>query len=561
MTSLHGRIHILHRVSHERSYSKVIKNLQKMVPEQYWDFAHVFSEDEFQQLSEYKSWDYAIELVSEAKTFHAKIYPLAKNEQEELDKFLNENLRKGYIWVSKLPMASPFFFVKKKDGRLRLVQDYCQLNKMTIKNQYPLPLISKLMDHLKGTKHFTKFDVCWEYNNVWIKKGDEHKAAFVTNRELFKPTVMFFGLTNLPTMFQNIINDIFADLITEGKVTVYLINILIFFKDLDGHCHVIQKVLRCLREHDLFLNLSKCKFKQPQVEYLGLIIAHNKIRMDPIKVKAISKWPTPQNPSDVRQFCGFANFYWRFIKDFGKICKPLNWLTDKEPWKWGNNEQTAFEELKRKFASSLVLSMWDFDLSAWMETDASGFATGGVLEQKHTDNVWHLVAYLLEGMTEMEHNYKIYNRELLAVVRALETWHHYLEGLLEKFTIFTDYKNLEYWRTARNLTRQQACWSLFLSWFNFEIVPCPGKTMGKLNALSRSGQHELKNKEDNHNQVILGPDWMRVLTAWRGHAQVVADKYLIKQICTCSDKAKEVAEALQKVQKLRPRLLSKGLDK
>ena len=124
--------------------------------------------------------------------------------------------------------------------------------------------------------------------------------------------------------------------------------------------------------------------------------------MDPVKVKALSEWPTPQNPSDVRRFRGFANFYRRFIKDFGKICKPLDALTGKAPWKWGPEEQAAFDELKGKFASSPVIAMWDFDLPTRVETDASGFATGGILEQKHEDGLWHPVAYLSEGMTEME---------------------------------------------------------------------------------------------------------------------------------------------------------------
>lgn len=240
---------------------KLQKTFEEMVPEQYRDFASVFSEAESQRLPEHKSWDHAIELVLEAKGFHAKVYPLAKNEQEELDKFLDKNLKKGYIRVSKLPISSPFFFVKKKDGGLRPVQDYRCLNEMTIKNRYPLPLISELMDRLKGAKYFTKLDVRWGYNNVQIKEGDEYKAAFVTNRGLYEPTVMFFGLTNSPATIQNVMNDIFADLIAEGKVTVYLDDILIFSRDLDEHRRVVREVLRRLKEHNLFLKPSKCEFE------------------------------------------------------------------------------------------------------------------------------------------------------------------------------------------------------------------------------------------------------------------------------------------------------------
>lgn len=153
-------------------------------------------------------------------------------------------LAKGYIRPSQSPISSPFFFIKKKDGNLRPVQDYQRLNEMTVKNRYPLPLISELMDRLRGARYFTKLDVRWGYNNVRIKEGDEHKAAFVTNRGLFEPTVMFFGLTNSPATFQSMMNNIFRDLINEGKVTVYLDDILIYSQDLDEHRRVVREVLQ-----------------------------------------------------------------------------------------------------------------------------------------------------------------------------------------------------------------------------------------------------------------------------------------------------------------------------
>ncbi len=167
-----------------------------------------------------------------------------RNEQEQLDIFLDENLESRRIRPSKSPFASPFFFVKKKDGTLRPVQDYRKLNEMTIKNCYPLPLISELIDKLRGAKYFTKLDVHFRYNNVRIKEGDEEKATFRMNRGLYEPTVMFFGLTNSPTTFQWMMNDIFRDLIGEGKVTIYLDDILIFSKNLKEHREIVKRVLQ-----------------------------------------------------------------------------------------------------------------------------------------------------------------------------------------------------------------------------------------------------------------------------------------------------------------------------
>ena len=162
----------------------------------------------------------------EPKSF--KNYNLTPEEQIELDKFLKENIDKGYIRNSQSPMASPFFFVKKKDGKLRPCQDYRYLNEWTIKNAYPLPLISEILDKLKDAKYFTKLDVRWGYNNVRIKDGDEWKAAFKTNRGLFEPTVMFFGMCNSPATFQAMMDATFADLIEKGYTIVYMDDLLIY---------------------------------------------------------------------------------------------------------------------------------------------------------------------------------------------------------------------------------------------------------------------------------------------------------------------------------------------
>ena len=207
-----------------------------MVPKEYHRHAKVFSEEESHRLPKPQPWDYTIDLKPDApETLRSKVYPMPLNEQEELDRFIKENVEKGYIVPSKSPMSSPVFFIKKKDGKLRLIQDYRKLNEITIKNTYPLPLASDIINKLKGAKVFTKFDVRWGYHNVRIKEGDEWKAAFITNRGLFEPKVMFFGLTNSPATFQALMNAIFTDLIVEGKVAVYLDDILIWSSDITEH--------------------------------------------------------------------------------------------------------------------------------------------------------------------------------------------------------------------------------------------------------------------------------------------------------------------------------------
>ena len=198
------------------------------IPLQYQKHVKVFSEQRAQRFPEPHIWDHAIDLKPGApSTLPGKVYSLTQSEQQALQEFVKEHLAKGYIRPSKSPYAAPFFFIKKKDGKLRPVQDYRKVNEWTIRNRYPLPLIPELINRVKGAALFSKFDVRWGYNNVRIKEGDEWKAAFVTNLGLFEPRVMFFGLTNSPATFQTMMNEIFATELREGWLSIYMDDILI----------------------------------------------------------------------------------------------------------------------------------------------------------------------------------------------------------------------------------------------------------------------------------------------------------------------------------------------
>jgi len=319
-------------------------------------FEFVFAKEDFDILPEHRQWDHAIELIPGSEPKSSKVYPLSPVEQKELDAFLEENLCTGRICPSKSPMAAPMFFIKKKDGSLRLVQDYRALNSMTVKNKYPLLLISKLVSQLRRARYFTKLDICWGFNNVHIKPRDKWKAAFRTNRDLFKSLVMFFEMTNSPATFQTIMNDIFRNLIAEGIVVVYLDDILIFTKTKEEHERVVQRVLQVLKENKLFLRPEKCEFCKQQIEYLGLVISENEVSMDPVKVAGVREWPTLENKTDVQVFLGFVNFYRRFIRDFSAKARPLFDLTRSEQvWTWSGKEQVAFEDLKAVVTTAPVL--------------------------------------------------------------------------------------------------------------------------------------------------------------------------------------------------------------
>jgi hypothetical protein len=263
----------------------------------------------FGSLPECRKWDHTIELEREPLPRFCKVYPMTLTKQTEMDAFLEEVLATGCIRQSKSPLGALVFFIKKKDRKLCFIQDYRALNAITRKNRYLLPLIDDLIHWLKGAHYFTKLDVHWGYNNVCIRKGDEWKAAFHMNRGLFEPLVMYFGLTNSPATFQTMMNEIFQDLITEGVISVYLNNILIFTDSLEEHHRITRLILDRMREHKLYLRPEKCEFEKTKIKYLGVIISHNKVEMDPVKIAGVADWLMPSNKKEVQSFIGFVNFY------------------------------------------------------------------------------------------------------------------------------------------------------------------------------------------------------------------------------------------------------------
>src|ERR1700749_4859521 len=310
--------------------SKTEKTFEELVPKEYHQFRSVFEKKASERFPESRSWDHRIDLKPDFIPKRSKLYPLGQKEEEEMNKFIDDNLKKGFIRPSNSPQASPFFFVAKKDSKvLRPCQDYRYLNEYTVKNAYPLPSIDDLLNKLLGATIFTKLDIRWGYNNVRIKEGDEWKGAFITKRGLFEPTVMFFGMTNSPATFQSMMNDYFADMIAQGWVLIYIDDILIFSKKPEDHHERTMKVLKRLEEKDLFLKPEKCVFNAKEVEYLGFIVKPNEISMDPTKLAGIRDWIPPTNVKGVRSFLGFGNSYRRFIGNYAEIAKPLNELTKK----------------------------------------------------------------------------------------------------------------------------------------------------------------------------------------------------------------------------------------
>ncbi len=276
------------------------------VPTEYQQFNKVFSEQESKRFPPKRAWDHAIEFKKDApEAIDCKVYPMNRIEDDAVQKFLQDELEKGYIRESKSPYASSFFFVWKKDGKMRPVQDYRKINAITIRNQYPLPLIADLIRDLSNAHIYTKLDVRWGYNNVRICEGDEKKAAFKTRYGLFEPTVMYFGLTNSPATFQTMMNYIYWDVILKHEplgtmIHVYMDDIgIATCTNLDDHKHAVHDVLKVAQLHDLYFKPEKCIFHSSSMDYLGVILEKGVTRMDPAKIAGVDTWPVPKNVTEV----------------------------------------------------------------------------------------------------------------------------------------------------------------------------------------------------------------------------------------------------------------------
>jgi hypothetical protein len=482
-----------------------------LLPTEYQQFAKVFSEKASERFPPQRPYDHAIDLKPDAPaTLPAKAIRLPADELVAAKKFINENRRLERIEEGNGPYASRLFFIKKKDGQLRPVQDYRKLNDHTIKNRYPLPLIPDLIAAVRKAALFTKFDVRWGYNNVRIKPGDEWKAAFITPFGLFQPRVMFFGLTNSPATFQAMMNHIFQKEIREGWLVVYMDDLLIATEDNPAfHRQCVGRVLQKLLDHDLYLKLSKCEFHKRRIEYLGVVLEHGQVQMDPTKIKGVADWARPQSAKDIRSFLGFTGFYRYFIRDYSKIARPLIDLTKKNlRFDWTEKQQLAFERLKTLMCAKPVLRQPDYNKTFTLSTDASGYGIGAVLAQEGSPDPktgkprMHPVAYYSATFTPTERNYDVYERELLAVVKALKNWRPHLAATEQPITILTDHANLLYWKNPKNVNRRVARWLTTLQDYNFIIKHVPGKIHAAADMLSRPPGVDIGTL-DNQDVIVL----------------------------------------------------------
>ena len=461
-------------------------------------YADVFPADLPSGLPPTREVDHHIELVPGSSPPSRPTYRLSPSELDELRKQLTDLTNHGFIQPSKSPYGAPVLFTKKKGGDLRMCIDYRALNKITIKNKYPLPRVDELFDRLHGAKWFSKIDLRSGYHQVRIHSDDVPKTAFRTRYGHFEFLVLPFGLTNAPATFMHLMNQVLRPYL-DSFVVVFLDDILIYSKTLDEHKKHVQAVLQVLRENKLYAKQSKCEFFKQSVSFLGHVISAHGISMEADKVKAVQDWPLPQTASDIRSFLGLAGYYRRFVKGFSRISAPLSDLTkDNQTWTWTDKQQQAYETLKHAMTTAPTLILPDEKLPYTVMTDASGFAIGAALCQDQGNGL-QPIAYMSKKMLPAEMNYPVHEQELLAIVCALREWRHYLHG--QPFTVLTDHGPLKHFDSQPHLSPRQVRWSQFLAEFDFKIEPVKGKKNVVADALSRRKDHQQQRQQGSPARV------------------------------------------------------------
>ncbi|KAK1427944.1 hypothetical protein QVD17_16705 [Tagetes erecta] len=441
------------------------------------EFSDIFP-DELPGLPPLREVEFRIDLIPGAAPVAKSPYRLAPSEMQELMTQLQELTDKGFIRPSFSPWGAPVLFVKKKDGTLRMCIDYRDLNKVTVKNRYPLPRIDDLFDQLQGSSYFSKIDLRSGYHQLRIKEEDVPKTAFRTRYGHYEFLVMPFGLTNAPAVFMDLMNRVCKPYL-DKFVIVFIDDILIYSKTKDEHEQHLRMILELLRKEQLYAKFSKCEFWMREVQFLGHVVGKEGIKVDPAKIEAVKQWEAPKTPTEIRQFLGLAGYYRRFIENFSKIAQPLTTLTQKNvKFVWGPKQQEAFETLKHRLCTAPILSLPDGTNDFVVYCDASKQGLGCVLMQRNK-----VIAYASRQLKIHEKGYATHDLELGAVVFALKIWRHYLYGT--KCIIFTDHKSLQHIFDQKMLNMRQRRWVELLNDYDCEIRYHPGKANVVADALSR----------------------------------------------------------------------------
>ncbi|GJU44766.1 putative reverse transcriptase domain-containing protein [Tanacetum coccineum] len=404
--------------------------------------------------------EFQIDLVPGAAPVARAPYRLAPSEMKELTDQLKELSDKGFIRPSSSPWGAP------------------ELNKLAVKNRYPLPKVDDLFDQLQGSSVYSKIDLRSGYHELRVREEDISKTAFKTRYGHYEFQVMPFGLTNAPVVFMDPMNQVCKPYLDQFMI-VFIDDILIYSKNKQEHEDHLKLILELLKNEQLYTKFSKCEFWIRKVQFLGHVIDSQGIHVDPAKIESIKDWASPKTATEIHQFLGLTGYYRRFIEGFSKIAKSITKLSQKKvKFDWGDKEEAAFQLIKQKLYSTPILALPEGSKDFIIYCDASIKGLGMVLMQREK-----VIAYASRQLKIHEKNYTAHDLELGAVVFALKIWRYYLYGT--KCTMFTHYKSLQHILDQKELNMRQCRWLELLSDYDCEILYHTGKANVVANALIR----------------------------------------------------------------------------
>jgi len=397
-------------------------------------FQDVFSEPK--GLPPSRAHDHSIPLIEGDQPVLVRPYRYPYFQKEEIERIVQELLDSGVIRPSHSPFSSSVLLVQKANGTWRMCMDYQALNKVTVKDKFPIPLVDELLDELWGSRVFSKLDLRSGYHQIRVVEVDIPKTAFRTHSGHYEFLVMPFGLTNAPSTFQSLMNHIFRPYLRKF-VLVFFDDILIYSRDMNTHLVHLTKALTLLKQHHLFAKLSKCKFGCPDIEYLGHIISAQGVCADPGKIQAMVDWPLPKTTKALRGFLGLTGYYRKFIKGYGSIAAPLTAMLRHNSFTWTDLAREAFQALKEAVTHAPVLALPNFSHPFLIECDASGVGIGAVLMQSNKP-----IAFLSKALKGKALHMSVYEKELFALVTVIQKWRPYLLG--KPFVVRTNQQSLKF---------------------------------------------------------------------------------------------------------------------
>lgn len=464
----------------------------------------VFATD-LHELGEAKTQPHRID-TGDAHPIRQRFYRQSPHVNAEMNRQIEEMLSTGIIEESSSMWQSPVVMVKKKNGQLRFAVDYRKLNAVTKQFTFPLPRLEDVFDTIGSSqaKLFSTLDLASGFWQIPMDSDTKHKSAFVTPSGVYQWKRMPFGLVNAPASFQALMTQVLRGL-NWKTCLVYVDDILVFSNSFKEHLQHLEQIFARLTEAGLTLKPSKCAFALSSVKYLGHVLTKDGIQVDVSKTDTVRSFPVPRNQKELRSFLGLCNYYRKFVKGYSRITNPLTALLCKDaPFIWSEECQSAFDKLRTALTTSPVLAYPDHNKPFTLTTDASGSAIGYILGQIDSTGIERVIAYGGRSLNQHERKYPVSEKEGLAIVEGIKTYHVYLAS--QPFKIFTDHAALKWLNNVKQSTGRLARWAVLLQGYKYEIHYKPGKKNEVADALSRRPYPETSESLSESEDVIPSSD-------------------------------------------------------